>query len=52
MIRYPFWLAVAVLLSCSRTADDVLRVAISGRMISYDPHLQDEVVTVETLNNI
>jgi hypothetical protein len=34
MKRYPLWLALAALLSCSRASADGRWVAISGGMIS------------------
>jgi len=39
-------------LSCSGPQQQTLRIAISEGLISFDPHTQDEAVTMETLSNI
>lgn len=39
-------------LSCSSPQQQTLRIANSEGLISFDPHTQDEVVTMEVLGNI
>ncbi len=44
--------SLLALLSCSGPKQQPLRIAISEGLISFDPHTQDEVVTMEVLGNV